>query len=102
MSTEPSRLSFTASEPRTIALEGVIDAHTAPVLDEKAEELGAAEDVHVDLSGVDFVDSSGLRALVTWHESLADAGNRLEMSSPTSAVARLFEIAGIRDHLHLR
>ncbi len=76
---------------------GEIDAHTAPKLASAIDE--AAPTVRLDLSGVDFVDSSGLRVLIDAHQRMADQGGGLTIAAPSPAVTRLFEISGVADYL---
>lgn len=88
-------------EPRHLGLSGDIDAYTAPDLAAALDGLGPAADVAVDLSGVAFIDSSGLRALVSAHTVLGEHGHRLILVAPSRAASRLFEISGLDEYFHL-
>ena len=81
-----------------VMLRGEIDAHTAPAL---ADALAAltTERVVIDLSGVDFVDSSGLRVLIQAHQQADEAGRSLVLARPSTSVRRLLEISGLNDYL---
>src|SRR5215211_2343040 len=77
---------------RLLEVFGELDLATAPRL---CAQLDAARTqrvrrVVVDLTGVDFCDSTGLRALMGASTELRHAGG---------AVARLFDIAGIRESM---
>ncbi len=98
---EPSRLHVETPEDRSLSVVGTIDAHTADDLLRVLKGLGNDDDVAIDLSGVDFIDSSGLRTLVLSHQDLEGAGHQLVISGLSEPVARLFEITGLRDHLHI-
>jgi anti-sigma B factor antagonist len=50
--------------------------------------------VVIDLSGVTFLDSSGLRALVEVRSVLDDQSVRLTVANPSECVRRLLEITG--------
>ena len=66
-----------------------------------AARLGAlegAQAVRLDLAGVEFMDSAGLRTLIAAHQSCADAGGALVLLNPSRAVARLFEVAGVTEY----
>jgi len=81
-----------------LAVVGEIDASTAPALGTAL----AAADHHplvVDLAGVTFCDSSGLRVLLEAHQRLADEGRRLVLANPSEVIARLFDVAGVNEHL---
>jgi len=83
-----------------VVLVGEIDAHTAPDLAEHLEPLpGIDGDVTVDLEGVDFIDSSGLRLIVEAHQRAEGSSRRLVVRKPSAAVVRLFEISGLAGHL---
>jgi anti-anti-sigma factor len=82
------------------SVRGEIDAHTAPQVREAGEALLAAHGtVRVDLSGVTFIDSSGLGALVALTTAARDAGGDLVVVAPSRPVVRLFEISGLAGHL---
>lgn len=84
----------------TASVRGEIDAHTAPQVREAAEALLEAHGtVRVDLSGVTFIDSSGLGVLVALTTAARDAGGDLVVVAPSRPVIRLFEISGLAGHL---
>lgn len=97
--TQPDDLLTIAAHGDRLVARGEIDAHTAPSLGAAIDAAGSA--VTLDLSAVDFVDSSGLRVLIDAHQRLADAGGALTVVSPSSAVSRLFEISGVDDYLNI-
>jgi anti-sigma B factor antagonist len=55
----------------------------------------------VDLSGLDFMDSSGLRALVMADQRAAKQGRRLAIVPGPPAVRRVFEITQLDSRLDL-
>lgn len=79
----------------TMVLRGELDSHTAGSLDEALDRADEKSDLVLDLSAVDFVDSSGLRVLVAHHQRYCDAGTRLELAGPSDAVRRLLEMTGL-------
>lgn len=80
---------------------GEVDAHSAPELaDQLAARIGA-DDVDVDLSAVDFMDSSGLRVVIEAHQRALEAGSRLVVHSPSTSVRKIIEITGLSEHLFL-
>ena len=100
MNAQPSRLAIEQTDDRTIAAVGVIDSHTADSLSDQLQALGTEGDIALNLQGVDFIDSSGLRSIVTGHQALEGGGNRLVLVGVSDAVTRLLEITGLQDHLH--
>jgi anti-anti-sigma factor len=84
-----------------LTVAGEIDLTSAPALHNRLKELAAAgERVRLDLSGVDFIDSTGLHVLI---ENLADTGSdgwHLEIATnPSPAVMRIIQLSGAGPHL---
>jgi anti-sigma B factor antagonist len=102
MSDVPTRLTAIDLDAFTIALDGEIDAHTAPELAARYTELPAGDaDVVIDMSKVDFMDSSGLRVIIELHQRAENAERRLVLRAPSQPVARLIEVSGLNGHLHV-
>lgn len=55
--------------------------------------------VIVDLAGLEFIDSSGLSALLTARRRVASGGDRLVLLGARGAALRAFEVAGLDDVL---
>jgi anti-sigma B factor antagonist len=89
---------------RLLEVFGELDLATAPRLCSAldAARIHRVKRVVVDLTGVDFCDSTGLRALIGASTELRVGGGRLAIAClPGGAVARLFEIVGARESLHV-
>lgn len=99
---QPSRLTISASpDERSLAAVGTIDSHTAQELLDRLNELGTGDDATIDLGQVEFIDSSGLRTIVTSHQQFEEDDARLLLKDPSESVKRLLEITGLLDHLHI-
>ena len=98
---EPGAQLAVSPTPTGWHVAGEIDAHTAPALADAVADLPAG-DVTIDVAGVTFLDSSGLRVLVELAARVRQAGGELVLVSPTAAVRRVVEISGLQDHLTLR
>lgn len=81
-------------------LSGEVDAHTAPTLATAITDLPTGL-VTLDMEGVSFMDSSGLRVLMDATARARDAGGDLVVAHPSPAVARLVEISGLGEQLRL-
>lgn len=83
---------------------GDIDAYTAPQLRSQLHQASGGDELLlvVDLSGVTFIDSAGLGALVGAHRRMREAGGRMRIVRPPALVARAFELTGLDDVLDLR
>jgi anti-sigma B factor antagonist len=98
----PVRLHAIDLDASTVALEGEIDAHTAPDLAARYVELPAGDaDFFIDMSKVDFMDSSGLRVIIELHQRAEQASRRLVLRTPSQPVSRLIEVSGLNGHLHV-
>jgi anti-sigma B factor antagonist len=83
----------------SLALSGELDLGSAPELDRELREIARTrpERLILDLSGLTFMDSTGLASIVE-AKRLADAdGHKLVLRRPTSQVQRLFELTGLTD-----
>ncbi len=94
------RMTITETAPGELSLSGEIDAHTAPTF---AERLGAVVTgrLVVDMSAVTFMDSSGLRVLVEFHQRNADGGPTLIIARPSRPIVRLLELTGLDEQFHV-
>jgi anti-anti-sigma factor len=83
-----------------VTLRGELDIATAPQLyDVLAEESAKGGALVLDLGGVEFIDSTGIRVLVVaWQESQRDGFN-LRLTRGTDPVMRAFELVGLLDDL---
>ncbi len=80
-------------------IEGNIDLANGRDLVEFLDRLvsEAGQRVEVDLSGVAFMDSSGLLALLTAYRLTAQRGAKLLLIEPSSQVRTLLDVTGCVD-----
>jgi anti-sigma B factor antagonist len=80
-----------------LQVTGEVDVYTAPILRQQILELAAKGAVHLiaDLSRVDFLDSTGLGALVGGLKRLREAGGSLVLVISTPRILRIFQITGL-------
>jgi anti-anti-sigma factor len=86
-----------------LQVEGELDLATVPTFDEALAraEASTASRVVIDLSGVSFIDSTGLRTLLEAHARSQADGNRLRIAGASDQARRLFSLAGLLDRLPL-
>ena len=84
-----------------VTLRGELDLDRAGALAEELSSLAGrgATSVIVDVSGLNFIDSSGLRALLSAREQLDAAGAVLRLTELSPAVDRVLEMTGTRSLL---
>jgi len=89
------------NEPRgpvaIVALAGRIDANTSGELERDLFRRLAAGEIRMllDLSGVDYVSSAGLRVLLRAANTVRDKGGRLVLCALGRSVREVFELAGL-------
>lgn len=84
-----------------LLISGEIDMATAEQIPAATEEVlaGRPTRIEVDLAGVGFLDSSGLRHLLTAHRIAADNGTDLRLVNVTGAPLRVLTLTGLLDIL---
>lgn len=88
-----------------VALGGEIDIATAGQVRAAIEDALLAYEpsrVDLDLSGVSFLDSTGINMVLALHRAAAERGCRLTASRPQRQVARVLALVGVEEHLGLR
>ena len=89
----------TADGGRAVRLRvvGEIDMSTVPTFEKALSSALDAkhERLMIDLSEVNFMDSSGLNALVRARNAMEDTGVELVISGVSDQVQRLFEVSGL-------
>jgi anti-anti-sigma factor len=78
----------------TVTVSGEIDLETSAELGAVLAGLDGDGDVCLDLGEVTYIDSTGLRVLLTARDAAAAGGGNLRVSATSSIVARLIEITG--------
>ena len=83
-----------------VTVTGELDAYSAPSLEEEVSALlgDNVNELVFDLAATKFLDSSGLRAILTAQRRLADRDGRLALRAPSEPVRRLLDITGLTDH----
>ena len=77
-----------------ISLAGSLDSDTAPQLEPVLDEAiaGAAELVVLDMAGLDYISSAGLRVIFKASKALKAAGRRLAVAKRQPQIEKVFEI----------
>jgi anti-anti-sigma factor len=80
-----------------IEVSGEIDLHTASELQRTVEQLSPfPHPVALDLGGVGFIDSTGIRALLAINNRATETtGEALTIRNATDGTRRLLELTGI-------
>jgi anti-sigma B factor antagonist len=86
-----------------LLLRGELDLSTVSRVQEALEraEAGSPPVIVLDLSKLTFLDSTGLRCLVTADQRARDSGRRLVIVRGPDAVQRVFEITRLEERLEM-
>jgi anti-anti-sigma factor len=84
-----------------LILSGELDIASAPEVDEAARAMLAqgARELVVDLRGLTFVDSSGLRMLIILNDRAVAEGWSLGLLGPPEPALSVFQITGADENL---
>lgn len=82
-----------------LSVAGELDVFTTLQVHRQANDAVASgcADLRIDLSGVTFIDASGIRLLVQLRTTAAEHGGRLEIVAPSACVLRLLALLGLTD-----
>lgn len=91
--------SLRAGEPRDVQIRGEIDLATAPELEAQVAGAfaGGPSSVVLDLAGLTFIDSSGLRALVALSNQAGSLGTSLALKNVPRHAQRVLDLTGLTD-----
>jgi anti-anti-sigma factor len=101
MAFDPTGFSISISDRdgrAVVVIRGELDLATAPDLEAALNErLDSGQDVVVDLRELDFMDSTGLRALVTAHARVQDTDQSFLIVRPLpgAPIERILAVAGV-------
>ena len=88
---------------RVVAVSGEVDLATAPRLRAALDDAldSRPRELHLDLGGITFMDSSGLHVLFAADAEAAALDCRLTIFCPPGPVQRLFQVTGYSERLPL-
>lgn len=80
-----------------VAVTGRVDSSNAERLESALGDLNARgrSRIVVDLSGIDYMSSMGIRALISAKKSSANRGGNVYLASPSNVAAEVIKIAGL-------
>lgn len=86
-----------------VRVGGELDVYTVPELEEVLVPMRqeGTHDIHVNLENVSYLDSTGLGLFVGTLKALNQRGKELYILGVSERIARLFEITGLNDLMHV-
>jgi anti-anti-sigma factor len=85
---------FDRADAPKLVLEGDLDLSQVALLEKAVEEVpeGIGEKLVFDLTGLRFMDSSGLRAMLTAQRELLRRGVEISLLNPAPIIRRVLEV----------
>jgi anti-sigma B factor antagonist len=92
-----------AEDYSMISVRGEVDLHTAPKVQSAIERAaeGGSSAVVVDMSGIEFMDSTALSTFMRVKDALEKRDVSLRLATPSRAVDRIFDVTGFRDYFEV-
>jgi anti-sigma B factor antagonist len=86
-----------------LAFAGEFDIATAPHVEEELARVEGERPalIVLDLRGLEFMDSTGLRAIVAADARAREDGRRVAIVRGPEAVQRIFEVTGLEERLEI-
>ena len=93
----------TEGDSTVISLSGELDIATADRLTKALDgiSIGPAGLLVVDLSSIQFMDSTGLRLLITANRKASESGYKFAVVTGDSPAKRVFELTKMNDHINV-
>ena len=83
----------------TLEITGRLDTTAAPVLDKTVnEDIEGTKDLIIDLKGVEYISSAGLRVLLTAQKKMLEVGS-MKVKNVSDTVMKILEMTGFADIL---
>jgi anti-anti-sigma factor len=91
------------SGPVRVVLQGELDISSAGKVEEELTRVEASNPdlIVLDLRGLEFMDSSGLRAIVSADTRARESGRRIAIVRGPAAVQRIFDVTRLDERLAL-
>ena len=87
------------AEETIIEIIGRLDTTTAPALEKTInEDIGGAKNIVLDMKGLEYVSSAGLRVLLGAQKKLQKTGS-MKLMNVCEEVMEVFEMTGFADIL---
>jgi anti-sigma B factor antagonist len=84
-----------------ITLAGQLDEQSFYTLSEALTDRKLDRPIRLDLRGIEYADSTGLRALVLLQRRAKEAGAEFILANPSPSVDRLFRVTGLWKVFHI-
>ncbi len=88
------RILPSADRTQRVTLAGRLDTHTYQSLDDKLAPLlaGEAKSLVLDLAGLDYISSAGIRSIFKARKALAARGGKVLVVNPQAQIQKVFDV----------
>ena len=84
-----------------LAVEGWLDTLSAAGLAQAIEEIGNAKSLVLDFAGVEYICSSGLRAVLSGYKKMTQAGGEFAVVHVRDEVMEVFRLTGLAGSVNI-
>jgi anti-anti-sigma factor len=86
-----------------LRLDGELDLASVPALERAVQDatLDHATEIVLDLRGLEFIDSTGLRAILLQDKRSTERGQAFALVRGPEQVQRLMRMTGVDEHLRI-
>jgi anti-sigma B factor antagonist len=95
----------TQGRVESLALEGDVDVASVPARSETLFGIldrGECAELHVDCSGISFIDARGLSMMARAQRIADERGCRLHWINPSAQLLKMLTITGMYEYLSIR
>lgn len=79
-----------------LIVQGRLDTNSAPELENKLKQVAQdAQILYLNLAGVEYVSSAGLRVILLAHKLMLPVGGKMILKSPSSFCRQVLEATGM-------
>ena len=86
----------------TVSVEGWLDTLTSPEFHDEVQELEGAKNVVLDLGGVEYISSAGLRETVSLFRTVSANGGSFSVRNVRAEVMDVFTLTGFDKKFEIR
>jgi len=93
-----------ANQTLVLALEGRLDTLTSPQLEQEIAETSfdGIEVVKLDMNNLEYISSSGLRAVLSLNKKIQSVGGKLCLVNVRSSIMEVFNLTGMSKFLNIQ
>lgn len=86
-----------------VCVSGRLDTNTAPSFEaEINKELFDVSELNMDVAGLVYISSAGLRVLLTLHKTMAAKGGKFTLLHPSNETMEILEMTGFSTFLNIK